>query len=329
MPVIHITPGDLIRLRFAYRPLVEIPFSYRVLISPEYQSPHRRWVEDAYRALHDVDLPHLNALIAPHGFIPDFLTPTPLANGSDIEADFEQVLATPDPVIRQNVQWLIQDIGESEMRLYFIAHPREAVRKLVEELRIYWQRTLALSWSKMRTILEGDILYRGRLMALDGADHLIPDLHHSIAYSNNQIDISPTCNHAHCPHEVSLCGDGIQLVPMIFNGAGRAIQITPGWHPMIGYTARGIGLYQRETRASKPLELALGAGRASVLQSLTMPASTGELAQRLMVTSGAVSQHLKRLMWAGLVESHRSGKRIYYRLTKRGVDLIALFDRTL
>jgi len=159
MPVINITSGDLVKLRFAYRPLLEIPLSYRALINPEYQSPHRRWVEDAYRALHDVDLPYLNALISPHGFIPDFLTPTPLVS-TDIEADFEQVLSTPDSVIRQNVQWLIQDIGESEIRLFFVAHPRDAVRRLVEELRFYWQRTLALSWSKMKTILEGDILYR-------------------------------------------------------------------------------------------------------------------------------------------------------------------------
>jgi DNA-binding transcriptional ArsR family regulator len=329
MPVIHITPGDLAKLRFSYRPLLEIPLSYRALINPEFQSPHLRWVDEACRALYDVDLPYLSALIAPYGFIPDFLTPTPLTTGSHIEADFEQVLSTPDNVIRQNVQWLMQDIGESEMRLYFVAHPRDAVRKLVEELRLYWQRTLALSWSKMINVLEGDILYRGRLLALDGTDHLLPDLHPSIAYRPGQIDISPTCNHVHCPRQVSLCGDGIQLVPTIFNEAGRMIQITPGWHPMIAYKARGIGVYQRETRASKPLEMALGAGRASVLQALTIPANTGELAHRLMLTSGAVSQHLKRLILAGLVESHRSGKRVYYQLSKRGVDLLTLFDRTI
>jgi DNA-binding MarR family transcriptional regulator len=51
------------------------------------------------------------------------------------------------------------------------------------------------------------------------------------------------------------------------------------------------------------------------------------MAHRLSLTSGAISQQLDRLKRAGLVESHRSGKRVYYRLTRRGEDLIALFER--
>jgi DNA-binding MarR family transcriptional regulator len=66
-----------------------------------------------------------------------------------------------------------------------------------------------------------------------------------------------------------------------------------------------------------------------VLQALTVPASTSELAHRLMVTSGAVSQHLDRLKHAGLVEAHRSGRRVYYQLTRRGEELILLFERIL
>jgi hypothetical protein len=327
MPTIHITPDDLMKMRFAYRPLLEIPLSYRVLINPEYQSPHRRWLEESYRALNGVELPYMEALIPLYGFIPDFLTPTPLTNGSDIESDLEQVLATPDTVTRENVQWLIQDIGESEIRLFFLAHPREAIGCLVEELRFYWQRALAQSWSSMTSVLEGDILYRGRLLALDGPDALLADLHPSITVGRSQVEVIPSRNHKHCPHEVRLHGDGIQLVPTIFNVAGRMLQVTPGWHPMIGYSARGVSLYNRETRASKPLELALGTGRARVLQGLHTPATTGEMAHRLSLTSGAVSQQLDRLKRAGLVEPHRSGKRVYYQLTQRGEELIALFER--
>jgi DNA-binding MarR family transcriptional regulator len=57
------------------------------------------------------------------------------------------------------------------------------------------------------------------------------------------------------------------------------------------------------------------------------PATTGEIARQLGLTSGAVSQQLERLKQAGLVEPHRTGKRVYYQLTRRGEELIGLFER--
>jgi hypothetical protein len=329
---IHLTPDDLVNMRFAYRPVIELAFSYRVLINPEHQWPHRRWVEEAQRALYGIELPYLDALVPRRGFLPDFLTPTPLTNRMDIESDLEEVLATPDAVIRQQVRWLIPDVGETDTRRFYLAHPREAVQCLVEDMRLYWQRTLAESWSRMLAVLDGDILYRGRVLTLDGLESLLPNLHPSISYQRHAIHLGPVGHSntpAHCPVKVELEGRGIQFVPIIFNVAGRTWKTTAEWRPMIGYTARGVGLYNSETRASLPLETTLGAGRAQVLQALVVPASTGELAHRLMITSGAVSQQLDRLKQAGLVEAHRSGKRVYYQLTRRGEELIALFERIL
>lgn len=326
MPAIHATSDDLIRLRFAYRPLLEIPFSYRVLINPEYQSPHRRWVEDAYRTLHDVELPYLAALVQPHGFVPDFLTPTPDSNLVDLDHDVQLMLGTPDSVIRKNVQLLIEDVGESEMRQFFIAYPREAIQGLAEELRLYWRRTLEASWSRMMSVLEGDILHRGRLLALDGPESLFNDLHPTIVYHHSQIHVTPVCNHAHCPREISLRGDGIQLVPTVFLGGGRGVQVSPEWQPMILYNARGVGGYGHETRVTQPLELALGTGRARVLMAMVTPSTTGEIAHKLQISTATASQHLSRLTKAGLTLPRRSGKRVYYQLTERGSHLIALFS---
>lgn len=327
MITIHVTPDDLVNTRFAYRPLLEIPLSYRVLINPEYQSPHRRWVEEANRALYDIELPYLSAVIPLLDYIPDFLTPTPMTNRISIEDDLEEVLATPEATIRKNIQTLIHQEGDSELRQFYLAHPHEAVQCLVEELRVYWQRALAHSWSRMIGILEGDILYRGRVLALDGPDNLLLDLDPTITYQKSQIQLMPLRGHEYRWKDFHLAGDGIQLVPTIFAGCGHMVQITPEWHPMILYGARGVGPSNQETRAAKSLEVALGAGRARVLQGLRTPATTGELAHRLGLTSGAISQQLQRLMLAGLVEPQRSGRRVYYRLTQRGEMLIALFER--
>jgi hypothetical protein len=327
MTTIRLTPDDLLKLRFAYRPLLEIPLSYRVLINPEFHSPHRRWVEQAYQALYDMDFPYLDALVSPRGYIPDFLCPTPLVNGMSIEDDIEHVLATPDEVVQKYVQWLIQDIGASEQRLLFLTNPRDSICCLAEEMRLYWRRVLSDSWSQMTAILEGDILYRARTMALDGLDALLPDLHPSITYQPGEIHLGPVPSPSCCAVEVNLPGEGVQFVPTIFNVSGRMWKATPEWRPMIGYTALGVGLHYCQTRASRPLELALGAGRARVLQGLRAPATTGEMAHRLSLTAGAISQQLDRLKRAGLVEAHRSGKRVYYRLTRRGEELLELFER--
>lgn len=52
--------------------------------------------------------------------------------------------------------------------------------------------------------------------------------------------------------------------------------------------------------------------------------ASGELAQRLPVTPGAVSQHLKILREAGLVAVRREGRRRIYRVTPE--PLIAVHD---
>jgi DNA-binding transcriptional ArsR family regulator len=76
------------------------------------------------------------------------------------------------------------------------------------------------------------------------------------------------------------------------------------------------------------LEAALGAVRASVLKGLfPMPTTTTELAHQLHLSPAAVSAHLSRLKAAELVESHRSGKRVYYRLSYAGESLLGIFEQ--
>ena len=77
------------------------------------------------------------------------------------------------------------------------------------------------------------------------------------------------------------------------------------------------------------LEAALGVGRASVLKGLLhVPFTTTELARQLSLSPAAVSAHLSRLKAAELVELHRSGKRVYYRLSGAGESLLDIFGET-
>lgn len=207
-------------------------------------------------------------------------------------------------------------------------YPREALHHLANDFRVYWQRVLSDNWSNMVKALESDILYRGRQLAIEGPKKLLADLHGTISFKQDQIQIEPSLLGQRDTH-YSLRGDGIQLIPLFFIGAGRGWIVEPEWRPALGYRARGIGSYLLEApKALQSLELAMGAGRARVLQSLTTPATTGELARKLHVSAATVSQHLHRLTEAGLVQPQRAGKRVYYQLTQRGESLLTLFDST-
>jgi DNA-binding transcriptional ArsR family regulator len=158
---------------------------------------------------------------------------------------------------------------------------------------------------------------------------VIEELHSSVSYRPGEIQLQPVCQYQHRDVELTLDGEGIQLVPTIFRGCGRMFQVVPDWQPMLAYGVRGTGLWcQKPPPSNQSLELALGIGRARVLQVLMTPSSTGEVAYKARIAAATASQHLGRLARAGLVEPRRSGKRVYYYLTRRGTELLALFDAT-
>ena len=121
---------------------------------------------------------------------------------------------------------------------------------------------------------------------------------------------------------VEPAGRGITLVPCVFAWPRVDMLVQPGYQPTLAYGPRGVAkLWSSSSPAPNgtALEAALGTGRASVLKSLTpMPSTTTELAHQLRLSPAAVSAHLTRLKAAELVEPHRSGRNVYYRLSYAG-----------
>jgi DNA-binding transcriptional ArsR family regulator len=327
MITIGLLPGDLENIRFAYSPLIELTSSYCVLLRQHKQASYHPWLEEVRQALHGFEFPYIDAAIPPRYYIADFITPTPTNTHSTFEDELARVCETPPEVIQKNVLLTIKAGGETDVRRHFLVNPREALGCLLQELRLYWQLTLAHHWGRMRTVLENDVLFHAREMALHGVDQMFEDLSEWVRYHESVIYLDKKKHFDQEDYSVQLEGDGINLVPAVFERAGLSWQIVPEWKPMLIYGARGSGLWYRAEipEPDKALRLALGTGRAKVLVALQSPAHTTELAQRLKLTSGAISQHLRRLNHAGLVESHRSSHRVYYRLSSRGEKLVGLF----
>src|SRR5262249_49110276 len=118
-------------------------------------------------------------------------------------------------------------------------------------------------------------------------------------------------------------GRGLCLMPCLFVRT-PAPPISADEPPALGYPARGIAtLWESEPPAGDEAIAALiGRRKAALLSCLDRPASTTDLAHRLGVTPGAVSQHLAVLHDAGLVTRARVGRTVLYARSDLGARLV-------
>ena len=130
---------------------------------------------------------------------------------------------------------------------------------------------------------------------------------------------------------VESAGRGITLVPCVFAWPRVEVLIQASYRPTVAYGPRGVANLWTSSYAppnGTALEVALSTSRARVLKGLSVPHTTTELARQLGLAPGAVSAHLSRLKAARLVEPHRSGRRVYSRLSLAGESLLEIFEET-
>ncbi|GEM_PF-2360555 len=152
MITIYTKPEDLLHLRFAYSPLMELVMSFRALENPTRHTLYLPWIKEARQALHGSEFPYMEAVILAKHYIADFLTPTPTTSSRSLEDDFQGLRATPDWIIRKNVLEVIAFSQHSDIRQQFLDFPLETLECLIEEMRLYWRQTLARHWTNMVSV---------------------------------------------------------------------------------------------------------------------------------------------------------------------------------
>lgn len=186
-------------------------------------------------------------------------------------------------------------------------------------LRRYWDIAVRSLWPRMRLLLEADMTYRARQLAVGGARLLFAGMHPNLQWQDGVLRIHRTVGHYH----TVAAGRGLLLVPSVF-ARKPAPPVSPEEPPLLIYPSRGVATLW--TTAPPPtsdaLEALLGAPRAGLLSLLDEPLPTVELARRLGVTPSAVSQHLRVLHATGLVARARDGRYVLYRRTSLGDQLI-------
>lgn len=322
---IQIQPEDIVQMRFAYSPLIELVKSYRILNIPALHGRYQAWVDAALDALQGATFPYMDALMT-LDYCAQFMMPTPTQPIHDLAEELEGLRHLSAAKIRRETLYVLEVAPLTPERQAFLDTPHEAMECLIHNLVDYWQHTLAIYWRRMIPILENDILHQAKSFALNGAAITLDQLAQNTTFDAGVLTVDIR-RQRFLPSEIALKGDGIQLVPSIFKDTSN-VHSYSSQRVMVMYSARGGGLLEPEpsNEADESLKMLVGEGKARLLWALQTPLHTQELSQRLGVTAGAISQQLKRLQEAGMVESYRNGYYVYYRLSHRGQQLLKLFS---
>ena len=333
MITIPLSTEDLTKVRLASSPLWETVTSFGVLLHQSRDTVHAPWAARARRVLPGIHLSALVAAMCLERRCPDFLTPPPDASVANFGEELERLRATPPELVHEEVEAFVRQEKKQFGSLapektclleIYLSDPEGSLERLVDELRRYHDLAIAPYWPRIQEHLEGDTIRRGQALALGGVEALHSGLHPKASYRGGAQELDNT-NEA----VIEPAGRGITLVPCVFAWPRVEVLVQPGYRPTLAYGPRGVAkLWSSSSSAPNgtALEAALGSVRASVLKGLSpMPTTTTELAHQLRLSPAAVSAHLSRLKAAELVEPHRSGKRVYYRLSCAGESLLGIF----
>lgn len=310
---------DLADTRFAVSPLHETVISLRVLRDPGLSALHLPWRRAVLRELGGLDTELLMSLVAVRRTLPDFLTPRPTAFEPAFEDELAAVRRTPAALVRRDlVATHAPDPLPGPLRDAAARDDASVIAlrdALCELLRRYWEVAVGPMWPRMRLLLEADMTYRARQLAVGGARLLFADMHPNLRWHDGVLHIGQMIGR----HHAEASGRGLLLVPSVF-AHKPAPPLSAEEAPMLSYPSRGVATLWTPEPVADPSALVslLGASRARLLGLLEAPLPTVELARRLRVTPSAVSQHLRVLHATGLVTRARDGRHVLYRRSPLG-----------
>ncbi|MFJ5678504.1 helix-turn-helix domain-containing protein [Streptomyces sp. NPDC093097] len=335
MVTLRLSPLALSRSRFALSPLAETLGTALALARPHPAPWYAAW-----RARH---LPAFTAALAADPFARGLLgllgsttwlpcsvaIPPPDGLRTTLAAELAAVRAVPDAVFRAELE---------TSRAH--PHPRYATghrhhhdlawltghdwaARTADLLHALWSAHIAAEWPRRRALLERDIAHRAGLLAVRGWPGALEQMsRHSTWEGPDAIRFG---RH---PGPDRVIGDtGLLLVPVSLATGTWLCEGPAGRYAQV-YPARGAAATATADDPDRALERLLGTGRATLLRALRQPATSTELAARLRQSLGTVGGHLAVLRDAGLVVGVRVGRRVVYRRTERGEQLVGDGDGT-
>ncbi|MEU4245753.1 helix-turn-helix domain-containing protein [Actinoplanes sp. NPDC026619] len=189
--------------------------------------------------------------------------------------------------------------------------------ELLGLLHWIWAVTVEADWPRRQRVLQADIVSRTTLLATRGWSGVIPTLGAKRQWlGDGRLQI----NRNDLPERDLSAAVTLLFIPVHSNGSWVA------WHEPTRYA-----LVYPVTGALAPTTAAnahglarlIGANRADLLHSLGEPRSTTQLTAISGLPMGAVGNHLKVMLDAGLVDRRRAGREVLYWRTALGNSLAA------
>ncbi|MBB3732034.1 DUF5937 family protein [Nonomuraea dietziae] len=316
--------AELAATRFAISPLSETVSALQQLGDRDRQPIHLPWLRWAADELarHPLDLPRTWPLIvSDRPAWPEFLVPAPRGAGTSLEDDLAALRRTTAPQVRASLLRVFGDDPPAAVA-ELAARPVAGLREIAAELRAAHDRLIAPHWSRIRAVLEADVVHRARQLAAGGAERLFTDLHPDLRWRDGRLMLGGARWRAE--RAVNRGPGGLVLMPVVLGSPYVLIKKSTSTQTTVRYPARGVGaLWTAGTRAPAGSAVRLlGRARADLLEALRSPTTTTELARALGVTPSAVSQHLGVLRESGLVARERSGRHVLYMTTALGAALL-------
>src|SRR5882724_4672190 len=306
---------DLASIRFAVSPLRECLGAFRAWADPARRAMLPPWMAQAQTGQAVIDWEVLRSLVCvPQRAIPDFLLPPPPTASPELSDELGNLRRTPESVV-------LADMAVTHPRAMplclqqALTAPRLFLAKITTLIEEFWKCFIAPRWSVLRSKLESELLFRGRMLALEGADGLFRGLHRHVTYQQRCLTI-----------QTENCWEGMQrqrgllLVPSIFCWPDLSLTVHRLGQITLTYASRGIANLWVDTNHLNPngLALLLGGSCAKVLAYLHVPRTTVETSADLALSPSASSEQITKLWRAGLLERTRVGRLVFYALNKKG-----------
>ncbi|MGZ0150495.1 winged helix-turn-helix domain-containing protein [Kribbella sp. WER1] len=312
MTLLRLSPLALSRSRFALSPLAET-VGVTIGLGRGRAGPWRSARRTSYGPARDPFLRGFAHLLGHTKWLPDVVVLPPAGGmGTTLASELEPVRAMTDAEIRAGCEvsvehsWVDQDLRWLD--------GSGLGDRIAATLDAVWTRHVAPDWSRRRTALEREVMYRAGLLAAYGWPTALEGMSRRSRWVG-----ADSIQFSQRPGEDRLIGDeGLQFVPVTMPSGTWLCESKDGY--ALVYPA-GRAAVEAPADGRVALERLIGRGRTELLDRLSRPGTASELAAELGLSLGTVGRHLRILRDAGLIVGLRDGHKVVYRRTVRGADL--------